>query len=525
MAKQQPATQKSAEELAQERARRIRYGLTLGAIAILIAILWWRYAATQRLIRALDSGDLKVRAEAARKLLAKGVLEDSLPAQPVNRRARTAPALAIVANKPALEQLLALMKDPEDKPQEAAWKALGRVGVKGLPYVEKLFKEGDVRSKRAAVKAAGLMGKPAIKELARTVLGTSQEDKDRREQAAIALGQMRKFALGTEPRPAGFKRPSGPQVAEEATLPLLKAAQSDDRDLRRIAITVLGDVKEKRAVPFALKELSDPLNSRAAIIALGLIGDSRATLALMPFLKDESLELDAANALGNIADTRAAGPILERLKDPELQFRQRGVWALQRMGASAVPVLVAALKSSNANQRRCAAEGMIGTHAPDSVPALEQALSDPDDQVRMFAAEALGWKGNTRALNALVAALRDKSWRVADAATDALAEIGQAALPALMAQFKSDSVTAAYRASLAIAAIARPGYGSPASALKQALRAEDAPTRKWAAVTLGDMNDTGADAALRDYWRRAQSPDEKYVAAEALRKLGAPAGG
>jgi HEAT repeat protein len=526
MAEQQPAAQKSQEEIAQEKGRRVKYALTIGAIAFVIAVLWYRYATTQRLIRALDSRSVAVRARAAGKLLTRGVLEDSLPAQPVNRRAKTAAALAMVGSKAALEQLVVLIKDPEDKPQEAAWRAFGTVPAKrGLRYLLPLYKEGDVRAKKAAVRGAALMGEPAIRGLARTLLGTDQDSKDRREQAANALGQMRKFALGVDARPAGFSKPSGPKVAEEATLPLLRAAQSDDKDLRKIAITVLGDVKEKRGVPFALKDLAEKGNRRAAIIALGLMRDPRATEALVPFLKDEVLAIDAVNALGNIADARAAAAILEKLKDPELQFRQAGVWALQRMGKSAVPVLVARLKSANVNQRRCAAEGMIGTNDPSSIPALQQALSDPDARVRTFAARALGWKGNTAAMQALVGALRDASWQVADAAGYSLASIGEAALPTLMAQFESPDVNAAYQASLAIARMPRLGYGSPGEALKRALGAADAASRKWSAVTLGNMQDATAEQPLRDYLRKAQTADEKWVAAEALRKLGVVVGG
>jgi len=526
MAEQQPAAQKSQEEIVQEKGRRVKYALTIGAIVFVIAVLWYRYATTQRLMGQLDSRSVAARARAAEKLLTRGVLEDSLPAQPVNRRAKTAAALATVGTKPALEQLVVLIKDPEDKPQEAAWRAFGTVPAKkGLGYLLPLFKEGDARAKKAAVKGAALMGEPAIRGLARTLLGTSQTAKDRREQAANALGQMRKFALGVDARPAGLSEPSGPKAAEEATLPLLKAAQSDDKDLRKIAITVLGDVKEKRGVPFALKDLSGKGNRRAAIIALGLMRDPRATMALIPFLKDEVLAIDAVNALGNIADARAAAAILERLKDPELQFRQAGVWALQRMGKSAVPVLVPGLKSADVNQRRCAAEGMIGTNDASSIPALQQALSDPDARVRMFAATALGWKGNTAALQALVGALSDRSWQAAEAAGGALASIGEAALPTLMAQFENPDVNVAYRASLAIAQMARLGYGSPGEVLKSALGGADAATRKWSAVTLGNMQDATAEQPLRDYWRKAQTPDEKFAAAEALRKLGIVVGG
>jgi len=161
---------------------------------------------------------------------------------------------------------------------------------------------------------------------------------------------------------------------------------------------VLGDLKEQRGAPYALKDLSEPANRRAAIIALGLMGDPRGTLALIPFLKDPVLAIDAVNALGNIGDGRAAAAVLEKLKDPEIQFTGAGVWALQRMGKSAVGVLVPALQAGSVNQRRCAAQGLIGTNDPAAIPGLRQALADPDEMVRRHAAQALGWRGNAAAI-------------------------------------------------------------------------------------------------------------------------------
>jgi HEAT repeat protein len=433
----------------------------------------------------------------------------------VNRRAKTAAALARVATKKALEQMVVLIKDPEDKPQQAASKAFGTLGAKAMPSLIEVFKSPDLRAKKAAVKSCGMIGGEAIAALSKA-LAVSEA----REFSAIALGEVRLKALEKAKRAEGEERDELLRVAEDATQPLLKAAQAKDKDLRRIAITVLGEVKEKRGVPYALKDLKVASNTRAAIIALGLIADSRATEAVIPFLDEDKYKIEAATALGKIGDARAAPPLLEKLKDPETQFAGRAVWALRRIGKGAVPYLAPALKSANLPQRRAAAEAFYGIHDPGSVAPLVGALSDPDEAVRVAAARALGWKGNAGAMNALLAVLAGASWRVSDAAIESLAEIGEPAVRPLIEKLKTGDAAVAYAASAALARMAQIGQASPTQALLAALSGPDASARKWSAVTLGDIGDRETTGALEAYLKSASSKEEKWVATEALRKLG-----
>jgi HEAT repeat protein len=482
----------------EQKRSRTRYIVAAVIVVALIVVLWVRYAGTQKLIRDLDSKNPRVQEHAARILLERRVLEDSLPAQPEERRAHAAAALALVARqetseqlvKAAMTQLVALIKDPEDLPQRAASRAMGRLGAKSITYLLPVLQEGDDRAKEAAVMAFAVIGEPAVPDLTKA-LG----NKDRRQQAAIALGKIRGTAIA----------------------PLLKAAWCRDKDLRGIAIKVLGEVKERRALEAAIDALRLKELRRTAIIALGLIGDARAAANVIPYLKDRDLRIDAATALGAMEDVRAVAPLLAELRDPETQFHNRAVWALQRIGRPAVPMLTAALKSDSVYVRRAAAEGLRFTSAPESVPALVAALHDPDVKVRAAAASALGWEDNAAAVPPLLAAFDDPDWRVADAAVRALAAVGQPAVEPLISMFGNPQPVKERFASDALAQMSR----APVARLLQATRSESAAVREWAAVTLGKIGDTSAVARLREMAATAQG-DERWAAQQALRRLGVP---
>jgi HEAT repeat protein len=494
-----------------EQKRSRKWYIVAGVVLVaLVAVLWIRYAGTQKRIRELDSRNPRIQANAARILLERQVLEDSLPAQPEERRAHAAAALALVVKgtssekvrEAAMKQLVALIKDPEDLPQRAASRAMGSLGLISVHYLAEdwdtqkpVIQDGDDRAKAAAVDALGKIGEPAVPALTKA-LG----NKDRREQAAIALGKIR--GAGLEP--------------------LLKHAWSKDEGLRKICIKVLGEVKERRAIPAAIDALKLKGLRQTAIIALGLIADPHATAYIIPYLKDLNLRTDTATALGEIGDVRAVAPLLAELRDPERQFHNRAVWALQRIGRPGAPLLTQALRSGSAYVRRAAAESFRWIALPETIPALVGALHDPDVKVRVAAASALGWADNAAGVEPLLAALGDPAWQVADAAVNALADVGSPAVEPLIGLFNSADPVKQMLASNALTAMSKP----PVQRLLQATYSSSDPMREWAALTLGKIGDTAAKSRLQQLVETSQG-NVKWAAREALRRLGAlaaPAG-
>ena len=115
--------------------------------------------------------------------------------------------------------------------------------------------------------------------------------------------------------------------------------------------------------------------------------------------------------------------LIEALRDPDPGMRWRAAEALRHIGpsaAAAAPALVeAALRDPNEDVCEAATEALGQTSIP--VPALIEALRDPDAGVRLRAARVLSrirWGPNT--VGALIEALDDPEEDVRKAAEETL---------------------------------------------------------------------------------------------------------
>lgn len=157
--------------------------------------------------------------------------------------------------------------------------------------------------------------------------------------------------------------------------------------------------------------------------------------------EDPAASAEAAAALSNrVADSASAiKALVQSLSDerasqspppilipaPVHRVADSAVDALVNVGQSAVPELAAALENTSNTKVRHRAILVIGrlkSHAPDAVPAIERALSDKEDHIRIEAAEALGTiqPDGQRLVQALVPLLSDKSPDVRAAAVRSL---------------------------------------------------------------------------------------------------------
>jgi HEAT repeat protein len=126
-------------------------------------------------------------------------------------------------------------------------------------------------------------------------------------------------------------------------------------------------------------------------------------------------------------------------KDPDV--RQAASAALVELGRSALPFLLQALQASDVHLRRAAAPPLAEIGIPNGEPARQQIiealcqrLRDPDSQVGLAAADALGTLRDARAVGPLCATLKNPAAEVRRAAAQALGRIADSwALPALHA--------------------------------------------------------------------------------------------
>jgi hypothetical protein len=176
---------------------------------------------------------------------------------------------------------------------------------------------------------------------------------------------------------------------------LAEGLVSDDAEMRRQAVVKLG-ARPHPVVALLLLAVDDPEDS-VKLAALGaLTGQRHPTLAglFRRYLRDKNAALRLAALRG-----------LASIDDPQLSHND----------------LAAGLEDNDAGVRRAAA-AVLSWHRenekmrPKTMQALELALYDEDEAVRISAAEALGTGGDDRAVLALIRCVGDSSEAVSKAA-------------------------------------------------------------------------------------------------------------
>lgn len=360
------------------------------------------------LIEALSSPDRKLRRQAARVFLL---------------ISREKPVNQSLAAESAVRALTGAMRDPEPEIRGTIGGALAMfhspIAVPALLEAAR-DKAWDIRA-NAAWALGEVHGDPQVRRIAIQALVELLKDDNRlvRRFAAKGLGQF------------------GPAASD--AVPLL-IERLDDRDEREIVMPLPPRPlsSEETAQLEEARKLFQQFGGvpSAAVGALGQIGPSaRAALpALLAHLmnKDGSSWRDIVRTLGAIGpDAGASIPALVKLLDKKPDC-YGAAEALARMGEPGAEALAAALKNEDANY---AAELELGRAGRSAIPSLIRALGDDDADVRRSAAKALGENGSraASAVPALVDAVKNRS----PLASEALVQIGPAAIPPLVEMLKS----------------------------------------------------------------------------------------
>jgi serine/threonine protein kinase/HEAT repeat protein len=219
---------------------------------------------------------------------------------------------------------------------------------------------------------------------------------------------------------------------------LIGALRDDNPTARRRAAQALGECgpSAREAVGALVTALNDPdfWVSETASLALRKITGSPAPAM--------GRRRSASEPQGTTPPT--VEKLLEALRDPA--SRWIAVVALGQIGPTAqaaVPALVEALEDPELAVRWDAAKalGKMGPAAARAVPALAAVLHEQDDPiVRQRAVVALGEIGPAArsAVPALIGALKDNFNHLDEQAGEALVRIGSAAVPALIEATKDD---------------------------------------------------------------------------------------
>ncbi len=324
----------------------------------------------------------------------------------------------------------------------------------------------------AAIAALAAIGSPALPSLIRALA----DDEDPRVRTGVAAAI------------AGVDR-SGLD-AKLIVPPLLKAVNDPDPRVRTQAICTLGTLQETACITLLIQKLKTDSNAdvrRAAAVVLGDFGS---------------------------ASKGAIPALVQAVNDPDPRVRTQAICTLGILQETAcTTLLIQKLKTDNdADVRRAAAVvlGGFGSASKDAIPALIQALDDPDD----FSARQNRVPRPRPTMSGLLA-----SRGVQETAFEALISIGSAAVPALLELIKDPDRRRQGRTIRIL------GYmGSEAKAatpvLVEKLDDEDQKLRSDAAWSLGQIGPQASKAvpaltrALTD-----SSGEVRVTAATALKEV------
>jgi HEAT repeat protein len=357
-----------------------------------------------------------------------------------------------------IKALLASLADGDNAGRRnSAVEALMRRGAEAVPALTRASASDDADVRKLVVDALGGIGDPSATDRLLEMLG--DQDPNVRGAAADALGS------------GGSRAAEGPLLGV--------AADSDEQALVRLsALCALRTLRAElrvmdleptlahpllRAVSFELLGYSDD-PAACSVLVKGLVSSSRssreaAMQALLGVLgraaPDEAESVadaireamadapetlrDACERLGEAElPTRlvliqilglAGGeesvvPILRAGTDQELADLALGT--LEKMGAMGEGAIVAAFPRLEASARALACNSLGRTRGARALPLLSSALEDPEVEVRIASAEALGACDAEETLSALASRLSAAAREVGSEAEDELRAIGSA---------------------------------------------------------------------------------------------------
>jgi HEAT repeat protein len=458
------------------------------------------------LMRALKDPDANVRRAAAAALGARGS------------------GAALARN-----DLGAALKDSDASVRLAAAEALGKIGPTAhtaYPALVRALGDSDEAVRKAARESLGKIGKPFPEDVA--ALSAALKDPN---------ANVRGFALETL---------LGMDLDVKTAAPLYAALLKDpDKRLRLEAARALAKAgpKGREAAFAALLEAqkdADPDVRKAAAEALATMGPGAANdvPALRAALKEKAVPAElrarAARSLGALgAGARDAVPDLaEALRSSDLTIRRAAAAALAQVGPDAkgaISELTQALADKDKQVRRSALEavGKVGADGKPAADEVSDLLTDPDPETRKMARQVLAQIAPDAALTANSQALFNPDEAVRLEAAEALLAMGAAAKPRtseLIAAVRGDKSPAVRLKAAQALVVIDPTTNAPVGALADLLSGTDAKMRGEAAEALATIGGVARDAvpalngALKD-----KDPAVRKNAAVALSKVGEPA--
>jgi len=380
----------------------------------------------------------------------------------------------------SLEPLLAALDDASWRVRGAAAERLARAPAElVLPMLVSALEPGAGAGRRNAAAAALVgLGAPALRAVVDALATGGPEV---RTAAAEILGE------------AGDRR----------VAPALAARLCDrDPNARTAAAEALGKIGGPEAITALRAALADGdvAMRRAAVDALARLRAPLPARRLAELAKERELRLPVLRLAGASNDPEALAIAVEAVRDPSRSTREAALAALGQQR----------LRRTMALDRAAAALRDAGPGAADRAA---DALCAEDLAVRAGALVVLRFSGTARYAEAIAAAAEEEQLQAL--ASEALEEMGQAALPALRAALPRLGAAAL---GVALGAIARLGGDGVAEALLVAAASEDDRLRGTALEALGRLGDPATAGPLAPLLEHTD-PSVSGAAAAALAQI------
>jgi HEAT repeat protein/tRNA A-37 threonylcarbamoyl transferase component Bud32 len=266
-------------------------------------------------------------------------------------RAATLSALAKMDGPIEIEQVCALLRDPEIDVQNKAIDVVIRANDPDtIKYLIPVLKDENEYARRAAVEVLNEIGtSKSVKELLEAV---SDDDWWVRSRAADALGKI-----------------GGPKVVEA----VLHLVGDQDEDIRRAAVEILNQTKDDRAVGHLIDATKDKdwWVSERAVDALAEIGSKRAVPRLLEMLDTtpaRSLPV-VVRALGRLGDHKVIDAVMPMLSREEKDIRLEAITSLAKLA-----------DERRLEQIRVQIQAQTGNAEQTVAQAALRALSDLDSR-------------------------------------------------------------------------------------------------------------------------------------------------
>ncbi|HEV3122199.1 MAG TPA: HEAT repeat domain-containing protein, partial [Isosphaeraceae bacterium] len=387
--------------------------------------------AVEALVPLLQDREESVRTAAAEAIgqvgpldeAATDILVEGLASPDTVVRAQTAEALGTIGATAdeAAPALVEAMADDNDRVRAKAVQALGKMGesaaAAAVPGLVRALRDQDDWVSALAAEALGQMGESADGAVPALVRSLTHLNPQVRGNAAEALGNLGDAAAGARPALENAARDAdgavrsqaigalgelGPPTPDSEELALMGLADPDPL-VRAAAVKSLGrwgrasDPITSGLLPL-LEDANDQVKVEVSKVLPRLAGATAAVIdgLCRRLLEDDSawVQVHAALALGKLGASAVAagGPLLCAAKTGEVSVREQAIRAIALIQPPETPeAFVAGLKDACGDIRKVASAGWMNASAisEEAIPALIEALRDPEVQVRANAAHAL----------------------------------------------------------------------------------------------------------------------------------------